>query len=170
MTARLRFGSAVSSYEPDAPAPFHAYLAVNTSKRTTCPSDRPALRELDPDEVVDKQSLVPLQQQPATFLRQGIAGGLSSTNSILLAGHELREYYGLSGSPFGQEVSEGGRRPGATPPEFSRERSNPEVRRNSVVEEGEVISFGSEFRRSVYPFRWKGNTLNAAQSGPLFDE
>ncbi len=65
----------------------------------------PGLFSVVPDDVIDKNSPIPLHHQLELFLRQGIESGLFPPNKTLPTEHEIQEYFELSRTPIRQALA-----------------------------------------------------------------
>ncbi|HMQ54561.1 MAG TPA: GntR family transcriptional regulator [Anaerolineae bacterium] len=65
----------------------------------------PGLLSVNPGEVIDKDSPIPLHHQLEVFLRQGIESGLFPPNETLPTEHEIQEYFDLSRTPIRQALA-----------------------------------------------------------------
>ncbi|MCG3210935.1 MAG: HTH-type transcriptional repressor YvoA [Anaerolineae bacterium] len=65
----------------------------------------PGLLSVNPGDVIDKSSPIPLHHQLEVFLRQGIESGLFPPHETLPTEHEIQEYFDLSRTPIRQALA-----------------------------------------------------------------
>ena len=65
----------------------------------------PGLLGVAPDDVIDKDSPIPLHHQLEVFFRQGIESGLFPPNETLPTEYEIQEYFDLSRTPIRQALA-----------------------------------------------------------------